>query len=105
MAVVMSSSFVIVGEISPRRRSAELSTRTRVRTQSLTRRQTLPHDGNGSFGNPKMSIDVVVLGGTVRDAAHSTLLAASVETEKPYPVASENISTAAHRIKIGRAHV
>src|SRR5262245_61579413 len=56
------------------------------------------HDGNESFGNPKISIEVIGLGTTVRDAAHSTLFAASFETEKPYPTAIANSSTAAHRI-------
>ena len=48
--------------------------------------------------NHKISIEDIVLGGTVREAAHSTLFAAFVETEKPYPAAIENTSTAAHRI-------
>jgi hypothetical protein len=62
------------------------------------------HDGDEAFGNPKISIEVIGLGTTVRDAVHSTLFAASFETEKPYPAAIENISTAAHRITSSPNH-
>ena len=53
-----------------------------------------------SFGNPKISTEVIELGTTVRDAVHSTLFAAPSEAEKPYPAAIENISTAATALSL-----
>ena len=47
-------------------------------------------------------MEVIGLGATIRDAAHSTLFAAFSETEKPYPTAIENINTAAHVGKSNR---
>jgi hypothetical protein len=62
------------------------------------RRQRPAHGSREWYGNHKISIEVILLGATVRDAVHSTLFAASVETEKTYPAAIENISMAAQRI-------